>query len=164
MLGRGHSGQWTMGPRKTLTLHELGQNWWDLIETPPNSSAKFVIFVNIWVPSSQNHENYEKQDFQYFWWLVFSHGSAGNQAGKPGGTTKLWQIEARTKRKRHANSHQNPLGFDLVRGCFTFWPASEKNSDTDIAHTARPRPRPRPRPRLRPPAGRRPASGWPLAG
>ena len=37
---------------------------------------------------------------------------------------KLWQIEAMTKRKRHANSHPNPFGFDLVRGCFTFLPAS----------------------------------------
>ena len=37
---------------------------------------------------------------------------------------KLWQIEARTERKKHANSHQDPLGFELVRGCFTFLPAS----------------------------------------
>ena len=29
---------------------------------------------------------------------------------------KLWQIEAMAKRKAHANSHPNPLGFDLVRG------------------------------------------------
>ena len=52
MLGRGHWGhwgQWTMGPRKTLTLHKLGQIWSDLAETPPNSNAKFIIFMNIWV-------------------------------------------------------------------------------------------------------------------
>ena len=55
MLGRGQWGQWTMGPPETLTLHKLGQIWSDLAETPPNSNAKFAIFMNIWVPSSQNH-------------------------------------------------------------------------------------------------------------
>ena len=120
MLGRGQWGQWTMGPRKTLTLHKLGQNWPDLAETPPYSTTAFTFLLNILVPSSQNHEKHEKPYFQYFWRLGFSHGSAG----KPAGTTKLWQMEARAERKRHANSDQNPLGFDLVRGCFTFLPAS----------------------------------------
>ena len=55
MLGRGQWGQWTMGPPETLTLHKLGQIWSDFVETPPNSTAKFAIFMNIWVPSSQNH-------------------------------------------------------------------------------------------------------------
>ena len=124
MLGRGQWGQWTMAPPETLTLHKLGQNLSDLAETPPYSTARFTFFLNILVPRSQNHEKHEKPYFQYFWWLVYAHGSAGNLAGKPAGTTKLWQIDARTKRKRHANSHQDPLGFDLVRGCFTFLPAS----------------------------------------
>ena len=79
MLGKGQWGQWTMGPPETLTLHKLGQNWSDLAETPPYSTARFTFFLNILVPRSQNHEKHEKPYFQYFWWLVFSHGSVGNQ-------------------------------------------------------------------------------------
>ena len=77
MLGQwGQWGQWTMGPPETLTLHKHGQIISDLADTPPYSTARFTFILNILVPSSHN---YEKQCFPYFWWLVFSHGSAGNQ-------------------------------------------------------------------------------------
>ena len=66
MLGRDHWGQWTMGPRKTLTLHKLGQVILDLAETPPYSTARFTFILNILVPSSQNYENMKNYVFHIF--------------------------------------------------------------------------------------------------
>ena len=48
-----------------------------------------------------------------FFLRPMARGPAGNLAGKPAGTMKLWQIEAMAKKKGHANSHPNPLGFGL---------------------------------------------------
>ena len=71
------------------------------------------------------------------------HGPPGPPKINPGSSQEPrtpWQNIGQAKLKRLANSHQNPLGFDLVRGCFTFLPASG-----------------------RPPAGRKPAEPWSLA-
>ena len=89
---RGQWGQWTMVPRKILTLHKHCQNWLDLGETPPYSTARFTFFLNIMVPRSENHEKHENHIFNIFGgWLFFTDRPGtrpGNQQG-PGNFSKL---------------------------------------------------------------------------
>ena len=79
------------------------------------------------------------------------HGPPGPPKISPGssqGPRTPWQNIGQAKLKRLANSHQNPLGFDLVRGCFTFLPASGR-SEASLWPAGRPT-------SGRPPAGGRP--------
>ena len=57
-------------------------------------------------------------------WAPGAPGPPKISLGSSQGPRTPWQNIGQAKLKRLTNSHQNPLGFDLVRGCFTFLPAS----------------------------------------